>query len=58
MKSISRQSDYHYNTIDKNIVYDFVKSEFGSKKQLDFEEFQRLHLECEVYKTIFTIKFT
>ena len=57
MKSISKQPDYHFKTIDKNIVYDFVKSEFGIKKQIDFDEFQRLYLECEIYKTIFTIKF-
>ena len=57
MKSISRQSNYDYKTIDTDIVYDFVKSEFDNKKQIDFDEFQRLYLKCDVYKTVFTIKY-
>ena len=57
MKSISEQFNYDYKEIDESIVSDFVKAEFGSKKQIDFDEFQRLYLDCELYKTTFTIKF-
>ena len=57
MKSICEQFNYDYKEIDESIVSDFVNSKFGSNNQIDFDGFQQLYLECEVYKTVFTIKF-
>lgn len=53
------QSEYKHNPLNKEIVYNFIETEFRTEddKQINFNLFRKLFLECNVYKTIFTIKF-
>ncbi|GHT38644.1 hypothetical protein AGMMS49965_02690 [Bacteroidia bacterium] len=55
------QSKYKHNPINKETVSNFIKKEFiatDDGKQNNFDEFRKLFLECNVYKTIFTIKIS
>jgi hypothetical protein len=41
---------------DKKVAYEFVENRF--KAGIRFDEFERLYLNVDVYRTIFTIQFT